>query len=82
MPAVSGTCRFCGCTEANPCNLRTGDNCCWVDSDRTVCSRPSCIHAEMMRMKNFRRSVFAAQNARERERRDRKKHPRRKRRAA
>lgn len=44
--AGAGTCRHCGCTEANACRLQTGDACCWTNKARTVCSNGICVWAE------------------------------------
>lgn len=47
---IPGKCRHCGCTEDRACTLETGDPCCWVDLDRSVCSRPVCISREAARV--------------------------------
>jgi hypothetical protein len=47
---VSGRCRYCRCTEDNPCRLPEGDACSWFDRSRTVCTNPACLTA-----------IFAAQ---------------------
>jgi hypothetical protein len=41
-----GVCRHCTCTEDDPCKLANGDECCWIDSTRTVCSGRDCLIAE------------------------------------
>ena len=39
-----GECRYCHCTEENPCRLPpSGDPCAWFNAERTVCSRGQCI---------------------------------------
>jgi hypothetical protein len=43
MKVVPGACRYCGCTESNPCTTETGEPCAWFDNDRTVCTAPGCI---------------------------------------
>jgi hypothetical protein len=48
--SAPGTCRHCKCTEDNACRLSEGDNCCWINRDRNVCSRPACIKAEEARL--------------------------------
>lgn len=38
-----GVCRYCGCTEDNACRTPpSGEPCCWVEDDRTVCSGWNC----------------------------------------
>jgi hypothetical protein len=44
-----GTCRHCGCREADPCRLASGDTCGWIDKTRSVCSNPGCVKAETVR---------------------------------
>lgn len=41
MAVKPGTCRVCGCTDDNctRCVEATGQPCCWVDEDETLCSR-------------------------------------------
>lgn len=50
--ATPGTCRVCGCTEANPCvgryvNPEKGEieqfACAWLDAARTLCTNPRCV---------------------------------------
>jgi hypothetical protein len=41
----AGTCRFCHCTEADPCRIPGGDTCAWMDGTRTVCTAPACQNA-------------------------------------
>ena len=50
-----GVCRHCGCDELHACMLATGDPCCWTDSERTVCSQPSCLRAEKYRLAALRK---------------------------
>lgn len=43
-----GSCRICGCTEANACvgiPVREGvfQNCSWTDESRTLCNNPECL---------------------------------------
>lgn len=33
-----GTCFLCGCTESEPCSMRSGLPCSWIDVQQTVCS--------------------------------------------
>lgn len=77
-----GVCRHCGCKDHEPCILQTGDTCAWMSRDRTVCSNPACVRAEVARLADYRRRVFAEDSKRERERRERYRRPRRKKRAA
>jgi hypothetical protein len=49
-----GTCRHCRCTEENACRLAHSDACCWIDNSRLVCSNPSCIKAEKVRVAKAR----------------------------
>jgi len=46
MKARPGQCRYCGCTEQQPCMIRhvTGliTGCWWVDAEQTVCAMPMC----------------------------------------
>lgn len=54
---TAGKCRFCGCTELEPCTLSTGDPCIWYDAGRECCTNPNCIreHERERRMaKAFR----------------------------
>jgi hypothetical protein len=39
-----GHCRYCGCSEEDPCSLcrRDHDGCAWHDRARTVCSAGPC----------------------------------------
>jgi ParB/RepB/Spo0J family partition protein len=36
-----GTCRVCGCTEGDPCDLEDGP-CSWANAEKTLCSNPDC----------------------------------------
>lgn len=38
IPAPSGVCRFCLCTEHRACP----GGCQWLDADATICSAPAC----------------------------------------
>jgi len=44
-PAEKGvkepTCRICGCTEDNACEMIDGEGCSWVEKD--LCSNPKCV---------------------------------------
>lgn len=43
-----GTCRYCGCEDADGCVILTVDGyttCRWVDQAETVCSMPLCQRA-------------------------------------
>ncbi len=44
-----GICRHCGCRGEGHA-LPNGDECCWVDPSRTVCSAPGCVIAERARV--------------------------------
>ncbi len=57
----AGVCRHCGCR--GDCRTRDGDECCWADAGRTVCSKGSCITAERRRLKAERQAKRAAANA-------------------
>jgi hypothetical protein len=49
---TAGTCRFCRCTEDDPCRIPGGDSCSWYVATRDVCTAPGCItayHAELRR---------------------------------
>jgi hypothetical protein len=37
-----GKCRYCGCTESDPCRLQDGDECSWLNTRQTVCNAPGC----------------------------------------
>jgi hypothetical protein len=55
MSAVhaTGRCRFCRCTEDNPCRVPGGDTCAWYLKTRDVCTAPACItayHAQQARL--------------------------------
>lgn len=48
----SGVCRFCGCTDAKPCQIgilvtprlsQVPWKCSWIDVDHTICSSPDCV---------------------------------------
>jgi hypothetical protein len=41
----AGTCKFCHCTEDDPCRIYGGDTCGWNDGTRTVCTAPGCMNA-------------------------------------
>jgi len=47
MSLTAGVCRYCGCTEENPCSVPPycdGDTCGWIGgTGRTVCTAPPCI---------------------------------------
>jgi hypothetical protein len=38
---VSGTCQYCGCTDARACP----EGCFWIDDEHTVCSSEACVDA-------------------------------------
>lgn len=51
-PVTPGVCRYCGCTEVDPCTVivQPGPEfppapvtCAWMDRDETVCSNKRCI---------------------------------------
>ncbi len=44
MIAEPGRCRYCRCTEDNPCRTPpSGEPCAWFNAERTVCSNYPCI---------------------------------------
>jgi hypothetical protein len=51
---VPGTCRYCGCTEEEPCSLcqATKGECAWYDQERTVCAGAGCVRAEKARLRS------------------------------
>lgn len=53
--AAAPWCRYCGCTESNPCRLRDGDQCGWGDTGRTFCSRDACVKAAVRARRAVRR---------------------------
>jgi hypothetical protein len=48
-----GICRHCGCSESNPCRLYCGEECCWTDRARNVCTNPVCVNAEAARKRSI-----------------------------
>lgn len=48
-PHISGICRICKCTDANPCVIQDGMLaegtwvCTWLDEAHTLCSNLDCI---------------------------------------
>lgn len=38
-------CRFCHCTDEDPCTLPTGDPCAWVTKIADRCNNPRCLAA-------------------------------------
>jgi hypothetical protein len=37
-------CRFCGCSDANPCVVYPlGERCCWMNDECDVCSGTECL---------------------------------------
>jgi hypothetical protein len=53
-----GTCRFCHCTESNPCVLPNGDPCSWFDMSREVCNAPACIRQRADRIRAAAHAAF------------------------
>jgi hypothetical protein len=45
MSAPQLSCRFCGCTEAEPCRLETNEDCI-LNVLSGVCSNPRCVVAK------------------------------------
>lgn len=44
MIAESGRCRYCRCTEDNPCSTPpSGEPCAWFNAERTVCTNDKCV---------------------------------------
>ena len=64
MSAIApGVCRHCTCTEADPCTLANGDECCWIDSTRTVCNARDCVIAEDARKAAAKAAAKEAESA-------------------
>lgn len=40
---AAGVCKYCGCTEDNPCRTRPTGEPCVVDEECNVCSGPDCL---------------------------------------
>jgi ParB/RepB/Spo0J family partition protein len=39
-----GTCRVCGCTHEDPCNVpELGGSCSWANTEQTLCNNPECL---------------------------------------
>lgn len=38
LPAISGVCEVCGCTEEDPCFNPEHNTCWWVNEEHTICS--------------------------------------------
>ena len=39
-----GTCRVCGCTHEDPCNVpELGGSCSWANAEQTLCNNPECL---------------------------------------
>jgi len=55
---VSAACRFCGCTEADPCRLETNEAC-LLNVQTLVCNRPKCIVAHEQSQRRDRRLTAA-----------------------
>ncbi len=70
----AGRCRYCRCTEDNPCRLPEGDRCCWWDRTRTLCTGPACLTAHYAARKRREAAEVRAQ-ARAREKAGRKRTP-------
>lgn len=74
-PLFPGTCRFCGCTEAEACRVPpygAEDACSWLHGTvpvRTVCTAPECmrrwmrIQLEIRRRDDRRRNRFYRRQA-------------------
>ena len=43
MRLVNGVCRYCGCTNDEPCRLGNGDQCGRARTDGTLCTGPRCV---------------------------------------
>jgi hypothetical protein len=54
MQFIAGVCRYCRCTEANPCHLPDGEACNWFDPTRTLCSAPACLAAHFRELEHER----------------------------
>jgi len=55
---VEGVCRYCGCTEADPCWAcrESAGEARWKDLARTVCTAPACFKAEEARIRALRKA--------------------------
>jgi len=49
----SGVCRFCKCTETEPCTLQDGEACGWIDKDRNCCNNPACQRAKAALLRRY-----------------------------
>lgn len=45
LAAEPGVCRFCKCSDINPCySIDTGETCAWLeDTNDTVCTSAPCV---------------------------------------
>ena len=55
-----GVCQICSCTAKEPCNLRDGDECAWLDERATLCNNPDCVRTWAKREREARRQKRAA----------------------
>lgn len=58
--AVSGVCRYCGCTEDDACRLSTGEECSWLDRNRSACNAPECFARYETERKERKRAAKAS----------------------
>ena len=52
--APPGQCKYCKCTEENPCGLPCGDTCGWITRQQNVCTAPSCARQYFASLKASR----------------------------
>ena len=50
----AGVCRYCRCSPEEPCRLRTGDDCHWINGARNCCSNPACERARLQESRSGR----------------------------
>ena len=85
LSVTSGRCRYCGCSESDPCSScrAVHDGCSWSDPDRTVCSAPACTKQwgvekppAVGRGKSVKRAPWEIEELRKEERSQRRRHGR------
>lgn len=54
--SVIRQCRFCACTEDDPCRVESGEDCILM-ADRGYCTNPRCIMAADLERKTVRRAT-------------------------